>query len=525
MDEVTAARLLGDDAVGLLQALEDWALSPSDLCSLISEIRPGAEILRDPVARGIIVSQLSPYEAVGLRDALGLPEDGEPFSQLLSASPRVGGRVEERMFSYFAVERPAVEIREVVDDRIAVTPDYALFEYQREAMQRVLKGLERSPRRVMLHMPTGSGKTRTAMTIISELLRRGTRRVIWLASTEELCEQAAAEFVSAWSRVGDRSVSLWRFFGPHDGLPSGSDEGLLIAGVQKLTALTRRTPSKMGMVGQHADLVVFDEAHQSLAPTYLQSVRMFLAASQDSALLGLSATPGRSYDDVVEDEELASVFGRKKVRLDVAGFSSPVQYLIQAGYLARVQFLQVPYSGGEDLSPAELRALRSGLDVPPNVLGRLSSDRARTALILGHAERLAEHHRRLIVFATSVAQAKILAAVLTGRGLSSRFVGAMTPPSERKDAIDWFKSLSAERAALVNFGVLTTGFDAPMTSAVLIARPTKSLVLYNQMVGRAIRGPRVGGNAEAEVRTVVDTRLPGFRDIVESFDNWEDVWQ
>jgi hypothetical protein len=73
-------------------------------------------------------------------------------------------------------------------------------------------------------------------------------------------------------------------------------------------------------------------------------------------------------------------------------------------------------------------------------------------------------------------------------------------------------------------GVLTAGFDAPKTSAVAIARPTKSLVLYSQMVGRAIRGPKAGGTSNAEVVTVLDRHLPGFGGVVEAFTNWEDVW-
>ena len=77
---------------------------------------------------------------------------------------------------------------------------------------------------------------------------------------------------------------------------------------------------------------------------------------------------------------------------------------------------------------------------------------------------------------------------------------------------------------LCNFGVLTTGFDAPATSAAIIARPTRSLVLFSQMVGRATRGPKAGGNAEAEIVTVIDPQLPGFGNVAEAFTNWEDVW-
>nr|WP_276751020.1 hypothetical protein [Chlorogloeopsis fritschii] len=58
-----------------------------------------------------------------------------------------------------------------------------------------------------------------------------------------------------------------------------------------------------------------------------------------------------------------------------------------------------------------------------------------------------------------------------------------------------------------------------------IARPTKSLVLYSQMVGRAIRGLKAGGNATAEIVTVVDSQLPGFGSVASAFHNWEDVWR
>ena len=75
-----------------------------------------------------------------------------------------------------------------------------------------------------------------------------------------------------------------------------------------------------------------------------------------------------------------------------------------------------------------------------------------------------------------------------------------------------------------NYGVLTAGFDAPRTRCVIIARPTTSLVLYSQMVGRALRGPRAGGNATADVYTVADTNLPGFGSVADAFTNWEELW-
>ena len=69
------------------------------------------------------------------------------------------------------------------------------------------------------------------------------------------------------------------------------------------------------------------------------------------------------------------------------------------------------------------------------------------------------------------------------------------------------------------------GFDAPKTSAVVIARPTKSLVLYSQMVGRCIRGPKAKGNSRCTVVTVADTGRYGFDSVTDAFSNWDDVWE
>lgn len=114
--------------------------------------------------------------------------------------------------------------------------------------------------------------------------------------------------------------------------------------------------------------------------------------------------------------------------------------------------------------------------------------------------------------------------MLRVKGFNADAITANTSPQERERLITRFKDDAPDTKILCNYGVLTTGFDAPRTSAALIARPTKSLVLYSQMVGRAIRGAKAGGNETAEIITVVDKELPGFGSVAEAFTNWEDVW-
>ena len=90
--------------------------------------------------------------------------------------------------------------------------------------------------------------------------------------------------------------------------------------------------------------------------------------------------------------------------------------------------------------------------------------------------------------------------------------------------ISRFKSDEDEVIIMCNFGVLTTGFDAPKTSAVLIARPTLSIGLYSQMIGRGLRGPNAGGQKNSEIVVVQDLALDEFSDPGQTFFHWEEFW-
>ena len=225
-----------------------------------------------------------------------------------------------------------------------------------------------------------------------------------------------------------------------------------------------------------------------------------------------------------EDAALAAFFGERKVTLDIPGYDDPVRYLIDQGYLASPRFRTLNYEPGPALRQPDVQALATDLDVPDWLLERLGDDAQRNLRIVTALEEMVSRHSRIIVFASSVRHAHLIAGVLIARGIEALVVTGDTDGRAREKNITRFKGAAATPIVMCNFGVLTTGFDAPRTSAAIIARPTRSLVLYSQMVGRATRGVRAGGNAEAEIVTVVDPALPGFGDIADAFVNWEDVW-
>ena len=407
-----------------------------------------------------------------------------------------------------------------------VESSYGLFEHQRRAIGELLPLLDEGERRAVLHLPTGAGKTRTAMHIVASFLcRHDPSIVVWLASGKELLEQAIFAFKEAWTHLGTRAIRIGVVHG--DSAPDLSDfsDGFLAVGLAKAWALLSGAERDWTVkVAPSVRLVVFDEAHQSIARTYRQ-ITSELTMDFRCALLGLTATPGRTWADIDEDGRLAEFYGHNKVTLKVPG-DDPIQYLIECGYLARPNFQTLFAKPGLAVDDSDLSRIASSLDIPDDLLSKLSMSDQYVAAVLEAVEALmSDGHRRLLVFAASVALAKMLAAVLAARNVRSVAITGFTPSRIRTRAIREFKADGARPLVLVNYGVLTTGFDAPKATAVVIARPTKSLVLYSQMVGRAIRGPRAGGTHTCEVVTVVDPRLPGFGNLAQAFSNWEEVWK
>ena len=407
-----------------------------------------------------------------------------------------------------------------------ITPAYGLFDHQRDAVRKLAPLLTQDERRAVLHLPTGVGKTRTAMHVVVDSLRtHDPSVVVWLASGKELLEQAVLAFGEAWSHLGTRPLRLGSMWGDRmPDLDSFSD-GFLAVGLAKAWALISRTdPDWAVRLAPRVRLVIFDEAHQGIARTYRRLTEE-LTLDFRCKLLGLTATPGRTWADIDKDGELAEFFSGNKVTLDVPG-ENPIEYLIDNGFLARPIFRTLFAEPGLDINDSELSRIAGALDIPEEIVAALSMSEQYVTAVLGAIEELlSTGHRRVLVFAATVDHARVLTAILVGRNVRSDVVTGSTPERVRERAIRTFKSDDDVSMVLVNFGVLTAGFDAPKASAVVIARPTQSLVLYSQMVGRAIRGPKAGGTETCEVVTVVDPGLPGFGDVAAAFLNWEDVWQ
>lgn len=523
--EAVLRRYVGPSTVEVLSALNPELLTRENLRTLALGVASPLQVIKKNELRQQIIDMLPLVKARELAARLGIVA---PAREIFQELQRECGRksVEPTLLSFFGivVSERAIEASEASEKTI--NPTYGLFSHQRRVAKRAFYALNTHPFVTLVHMPTGSGKTRTAMHIVASVLReQPDRLIIWLAQSSELLEQAASEFEKAWACLGNGPTNVYRFWGNHDPDIENARTGFLVAGFGKLHALWKRDPNMVLCLGDRTCLTVVDEAHQAIAATYRGLISALFEKKPTNALLGLTATPGRTWSDTVADAELAAFFQGKKVTLEIDGYSNPVDYLVQEGYLANPSFSTLNVGAGLALTDEDLEALAKDNDIPESIILRLGADHQRNVKILTTIEELTTRHRRIIVFATSVDHAHLIASILGVRGTTAYVVTGNTDKVTRERVLTKFKSEDPNPVVISNYGVLTTGFDAPKTSAAVIARPTRSLVLYSQMVGRAIRGPKAGGNATAEIITVTDPGLPGFGDVAEAFTNWEDVWQ
>lgn len=406
------------------------------------------------------------------------------------------------------------EAEEVVSGPIYLP---ALHDYQ----EKVVEGLRQlidsgtGRRRAVVSLPTGGGKTRVAVQAAVDLVLQPAgdkRAVLWVAQTDELCEQAVQAFRQVWLNRGAQRTDLRivRFWGGHKN-PAASADGLPTAVIASIQTLN----SRIGKEGldwlNHPGLVVLDECHHAITKSYTELLKWLDAEAprpgsepkDEPPIIGLSATPFRGANDDEENLRLAKRFGQRWLPTDQEELHKK---LTERGILsiAEHEGLKSP----SILPPAMEERLSQQNDVDSiqfeNFLVELNSwfagDEDRNRMLVETINASSE--RSILFFTNSVSHAEEMAARLTLQGIPAAAVSGDTPSSARRYFLDRFQK--GEIRVLCNHSVLTTGFDAPKTDMVLIARQVLSPVRYMQMVGRGLRGVKNGGTERCRIVTVLD---------------------
>ncbi|MHB9861463.1 DEAD/DEAH box helicase [Streptomyces sp. YIM S03343] len=380
----------------------------------------------------------------------------------------------------------------------------ALHDYQEQLARALFNLLDNPmPQRGMLSLPTGAGKTRvTSEGVIRWIREQGRLRgpVLWIAQTEELCEQAVQSWKFVWSKVGaEMPLVISRLWSSNEATRVDGRPHLVVATDAKLQ-ICLETDDYDWL--RDAALVIVDEAHGAMSPRYTSILEQLGLTHHRTSrhLIGLTATPYRNNEELTR--LLVQRFGS---RIDTGVFdgdlAAAIKQLQHLGVLAQVEHRELAGAtiqlSVDELSRSEQFA---GL-LPKGAEQRLADDHERNQRIVDEIAAMPADWP-VLVFATSVAHAKFLAAKLGDRGIKASAIDSATPAAERRKRVDDFRK--GEIQVITNYGVLTQGFDAPATRAVVVARPTYSANVYQQMIGRGLRGPRNGGKDTCLILNVRD---------------------
>lgn len=318
-----------------------------------------------------------------------------------------------------------------------------LRDYQRGSVEDLRGNFRSGVKRNLLVSPTGSGKTVLFVYVTKGAASRGLR-VLILTHRAEILAQIC------------RTLTTWGV--PHATLTAGRSVPpgyqVMVASVQTLCRRLEGSPAP--------DLVVIDEAHHSCAGSW---VKVF-AAYPKAFYLGVTATPERLDGKGLGDFYHGMVMGPR------------VAWLIENGFLSRPRYFSPAHT-------VDVSAFRK-------VAGEFNKKDASAAMdrpsitgdAVDHYRRLA-HGRTAIAFCVSIAHAEHVSAQFNAAGIPAEVIDGTMDDAARQAILDRLRS--GDTLVLVSVDLVSEGFDLPAVGATILLRPTASLALHLQQVGRGLR--------------------------------------
>ena len=393
-----------------------------------------------------------------------------------------------------------------------------LYSHQNEAIK-ALNETNKDAFEGLLVLPTGGGKTLTAVYWLLRNFINKNKKVLWIAHRHELLDQALETLqLSAYSSLLS-NVSGFRYRiisgHPKHDRPVNIEktDDIIIASKDSLNSgLDHLLTNWVGHLQEV--LLVVDEAHHATAKTY----RKLINAVKDNLkerspdkgfkMLGLTATPFRT--DESEKSLLKLVFPNDII------FSEHLRNLIAKGILAEPIFenLKTNIEIKQKLNELNARQIKYIEDfdrLPKDIAEKIAQSSTRNNQIVDHYINNREKYKPLLLFAIDVEHAITLNALFKAKKVNSDFVvssvkdlttGATFSAKENSEKIKKFRN--GELEVLINVEMLTEGTDLPNLQTVFLTRPTASTILMTQMIGRALRGQKAGGTEKAYVVSFID---------------------
>jgi len=342
--------------------------------------------------------------------------------------------------------------------------DTTLREYQVVNKRKIYEAWHEGKRSIMLQMPTGTGKTRLFVSIVKDFHLWGASnkravKVLLLAHRKELIDQISENVSKKYGLAHGLIVS------------NGLEERRFPVQVGSVPTLSRRLER---WSNKEFDIIIIDEAHHVKAESYRKIIDQYPAAR----ILGVTATP---------------------YRLSGAGFhpefdcliqSQPVEQFIEEGYLSNYEYYSIKPDSRLQM---EIDNIAIGFDGDYSEAGLsdcLDKDRIRAKIVDTYMQFA--KGKKGLVYTINRAHNENVCQAFIERGVKAVAIDGMTPKELRDKLVEDFREGRVD--VMCNVNIFSEGFDCPDAEFVQLARPTKSLSMYLQQVGRALR-PAEGKSA------------------------------
>ena len=410
------------------------------------------------------------------------------------------------------------QIVKVISGRNPIT----LHEHQIEAMTELNKINKRETFHSILVLPTGGGKTLTAVYWLLKNAVDKKKKVLWIAHRHLLLEQAADSFVNncyADVMMNETNFRYRIISGMHDKpIHIKQEDDVLIASKDSIV-------NNFDMIGKWLKdqdvYLIIDEAHHATAKSYRRIIDYAKDSARNLKLLGLTATPFRT------SEKEKGLLG--KIFTDDIIYQIDLLTLMKKGILSKPvpESCETNIDFGDSLGLKALKSIEFLDVIPEEMAEEIANNSNRNSIIVQRYFANYKTYGQTLVFAINRTHAFVLkslfekygkknnvkirnkegkekdfeAGVIVS-GTQAEFIGIDVSNEENARQIEAYKN--GDLAVLINVNILTEGTDLPKTQTVFLTRPTISTVLMTQMVGRALRGEKAGGTAEAYIVSFVD---------------------
>ena len=383
-------------------------------------------------------------------------------------------------------------------------------------------------------MPTGSGKTYTAVTwLLKDAVSKG-YKVVWLVHRQELVEQTFNEFRKMATLLKGSDVkkfSVLPISGVHLSMSQARRANVYVCGIQSVANKNgyRHIAGMLGTAGKERVVVVVDEAHHATAASYQKVLKRIKTINPNMVLLGLTATPYRMNE--CEQNKLQSMFNiNSNISKDIGkkGFVYEItlKELIASGFLADPKYIPV-YTKiiGDieyDCTDEDEEFFNKFGELSERLKTQIAESAARNSIILNEYLENHKKYGKTLIFAVNQLHAEKLCELFNNAGISCDY--AISSRADSQDVIRRFKENEFE--VLINVQILTEGSDVPDIQTVFLTRQTNSDSLLMQMIGRGLRGEKARGTKIANIVAFHDTwnrfakwlnpsKLDIFEDVVE----------